>query len=132
MEKRPQWMDARFEKPPKGSLMRLPLTEIAKEASSAATRDGRETSSYLFPRAKSGPRPFRRRSRRFGEAALRAGRGCRLISNILRSRSTYADRLSAGGVAERVGHQLLRKGDAKGVQKEKYSQMKKLQRNEKR
>ena len=115
LENRTVWIPD--SKTPNG-VAEVPLTEIAVDAFHEATR-------HL--RAGRLPVPERRESRRLSEDVqdrlardVAAGR-CRYF-RIYDLRSTYATRLSAGGVADEWVTQLLRQGDAKVFKK--YSQMK--------
>ena len=95
----------------------VPLTNVAVEA----FRDQLEyaaASEYLFP--SDGPRGHQTTFRTaWGKTLRRAGVPYFRIYDL---RSTYATRLSAGGVADEWVTQLLRQGDAKVFKK--YSQMK--------
>ena len=96
----------------------VPLTEIAVEA----FRDQIEAagpSPFLFPNADN-PTGYQANFKKVWATTLRkAGVPYFRIYDL---RSTYATRLSAGGVADEWVTQLLRQGDAKVFKK--YSQMK--------
>jgi integrase len=101
-------------KTPNG-VAEVPLTDIAAEAfSSQLAISG--PAPYLFPSDENASG----HQKTFKTACTRrcGGRRCRISH--LRSPSTYATRLSAGGVADEWVTQLLRQGDAKVVKK--YSQ----------
>ena len=96
----------------------VPLTEIAVEACRrqlALSGPG----PFLFP-SEEDPNKHQKTFKTTWRATLRrAGVPCFRIYDL---RSTYATRLSAGGVADEFVTQLLRQGDAKVFKK--YSQMK--------
>jgi integrase len=96
----------------------VPLTEIAVQA----FRDQIEKSGpspWLFPSDRN-PRGHQTSFKKTWEVSLRkAGLSYFRIYDL---RSTYATRLSAGGVADEWVTQLLRQGDSKVFKK--YSQMK--------
>jgi len=96
----------------------VPLTEIAKEAFQRQLAIA-GISPYLFP-SEARPNAYQKTFKTVWRAALRrAGVDYFRIYDL---RSTYATRLSAGGVADEWVTQLLRQGDAKVFKK--YSQMK--------
>ncbi|MFY9727167.1 MAG: site-specific integrase [Bryobacteraceae bacterium] len=104
-------------KTPNG-VAEVPLTEIAVEAfrSQLATSG---PSPYLFPSDENRD-GYQKTFKTVWRATLRRA-GARYF-RIYDLRSTYATRLSAGGVADEWVTQLLRQGDAKVFKK--YSQMK--------
>jgi integrase len=96
----------------------VPLTEIATEAfRHQLSLSG--AGPYLFPNARN-PDGHQKTFKTVWHATLRRA-GVRYF-RIYDLRSTYATRLSAGGVADEWVTQLLRQGDAKVFKK--YSQMK--------
>jgi len=104
-------------KTPNG-IAEVPLTDLAV----AAFRDQMENagpSPYLFPSDKN-PTGHQRTFKTSWAASLRRAKVP--YFRIYDLRSTYATRLSAGGVADEWVTQLLRQGDAKVFKK--YSQMK--------
>jgi integrase len=104
-------------KTPNG-VAEVPLTEIALEAfRSQLVTSG--PGPYLFPSDES-PDGHQKTFKTVWYATLRRA-GARYF-RIYDLRSTYATRLSAGGVADEWVTQLLRQGDAKVFKK--YSQMK--------
>ena len=104
-------------KTPNG-VAEVPLTEIAVEAfRSQLAFSG--PSQYLFPSDENAD-GYQRTFKTVWHATLRRA-GVRYF-RIYDLRSTYATRLSAGGVADEWVTQLLRQGDAKVFKK--YSQMK--------
>jgi integrase len=104
-------------KTPNG-VAEVPLTEIAVEAfQRQLALSG--TGPYLFP-SDGNPDGHQRTFKTVWHAVLRRA-GVRYF-RIYDLRSTYATRLSAGGVADEWVTQLLRQGDAKVFKK--YSQMK--------
>jgi integrase len=115
LENRTVWIPD--SKTPNG-VAEVPLTEIAKEAfQSQLAISG--TGPYLFP-SEVRPNEYQKTFKTVWRAALRrAGVDYFRIYDL---RSTYATRLSAGGVADEWVTQLLRQGDAKVFKK--YSQMK--------
>jgi len=99
-------------------IAEVPLTEIAVEAlRKQMVLMG--SSSYLFP-SEENPDGYQKTFKTVWHATLRRAK-VRYI-RIYDLRSTYATRLSAGGVADEWVTQLLRQGDAKVFKK--YSQMK--------
>jgi integrase len=115
LENRTVWIPD--SKTPNG-VAEVPLTEIAKDAfQSQLAISG--TGPYLFP-SDVRPNECQKTFKTVWRAALRrAGVDYFRIYDL---RSTYATRLSAGGVADEWVTQLLRQGDAKVFKK--YSQMK--------
>ena len=104
-------------KTPNG-VAEVPLTEIAADAfGRQLTISG--PGPYLFPSDKK-PDVYQKSFKTVWRLALRRA-GIRYF-RIYDLRSTYATRLSAGGVADEWVTQLLRQGDAKVFKK--YSQMK--------
>jgi integrase len=104
-------------KTPNGAA-EVPLTEIAVEAfRNQFAISG--PSQYLFP-SDENPDGYQKTFKTAWHATLRRA-GVRYF-RIYDLRSTYATRLSAGGVADEWVTQLLRQGDAKVFKK--YSQMK--------
>ena len=104
-------------KTPNG-VAEVPLTELAVEAfRSQLALAG--SSDYLFPSDK-GASPHQTTFKTVWAATLRRAKAP--YFRIYDLRSTYATRLSAGGVADEWVTQLLRQGDAKVFKK--YSQMK--------
>lgn len=99
-------------------IAEVPLTELAVEAfRSQISIAG--PGAYLFPNAKN-PSGYQASFKKVWATTLRkAGIDYFRIYDL---RSTYATRLSAGGVADEWVTQLLRQGDAKVFKK--YSQMK--------
>ena len=104
-------------KTPNG-VAEVPLTDIAVEAFQRQLALS-ETSQYLFP-SDGNADGHQRTFKTVWHAVLRRA-GVRYF-RIYDLRSTYATRLSAGGVADEWVTQLLRQGDAKVFKK--YSQMK--------
>ena len=103
-------------KTPNG-IAEVPLTEMAREA----FRNQIQISgpgTWVFPCDKS-PTGYRKSLRKVWSAVLRRAKVP--YFRIYDLRSTYATRLSAGGVADEWVTQLLRQGDAKVS---RYSQMK--------
>ena len=105
-------------KTPNG-VAEVPLTDLAVTAFRDQIRDRRDR-ARICSRATRIRRGIRRRSRRSWTATLRRAKVP--YFRIYDLRSTYATRLSAGGVADEWVTQLLRQGDAKVFKK--YSQMK--------
>ncbi len=104
-------------KTPNG-VAEVPLTEIAVEAfRKQMALSG--SSSFLFP-SEENPYGYQKTFKTVWHATLR--RANVHYFRIYDLRSTYATRLSAGGVADEWVTQLLRQGDAKVFKK--YSQMK--------
>ena len=104
-------------KTPNG-IAEVPLTEMALEA----FRNQIQISgpgTWLFPNDKS-PTGYQKSLRKVWSAVLRRAKVP--YFRIYDLRSTYATRLSAGGVADEWVTQLLRQGDAKVFKN--YSQMK--------
>ena len=115
LENRTVWIPD--SKTPNG-VAEVPLTEIAAEAfQRQLALSG--TSPYLFP-SDGNEDGHQRTFKTVWHAVLRRA-GVRYF-RIYDLRSTYATRLSAGGVADEWVTQLLRQGDAKVFKK--YSQMK--------
>ena len=115
LENRTVWIPD--SKTPNG-VAEVPLTEIAAEAfERQLALSG--TSPYLFP-SDGNEDGHQRTFKTVWHAVLRRA-GVRYF-RIYDLRSTYATRLSAGGVADEWVTQLLRQGDAKVFKK--YSQMK--------
>jgi len=104
-------------KTPNG-IAEVPLTPIAVEAFRHQLRLS-PCSPYLFP-SDENPSGHQKTLKTVWEASLR--RAGIPYFRIYDLRSTYATRLSAGGVADEWVTQLLRQGDAKVFKK--YSQMK--------
>jgi integrase len=104
-------------KTPNG-VAEVPLTPLALEAFRDQMRLS-PCSPYLFPSDKN-PSGYQRTLKTTWEAALR--RAQVPYFRIYDLRSTYATRLSAGGVADEWVTQMLRQGDAQVFKK--YSQMK--------
>jgi integrase len=104
-------------KTPNG-VAEFPLTEIAVEAFRSQLAISRQ-SDYLFPSGENAE-GYQKTFKTVWHATLRRA-GVRYF-RIYDLRSTYATRLSAGGVADEWVTQLLRQGDAKVFKK--YSQMK--------
>mgnify|MGYP002381733372 CR=1 FL=1 len=96
----------------------VPLTEIAMEAFRRQLAIA-GSSPYLFP-SEDNPDTHQKSFKSAWRATLR--RAGVAYFRIYDLRSTYATRLSAGGVADEFVTQLLRQGDAKVFKK--YSQMK--------
>jgi hypothetical protein len=96
-------------KTPNG-IAEVPLTEIAALSG---------PSPFLFP-SEENPDGYQKTFKTVWHATLRRAKG--RYFRIYDLRSTYATRLSAGGVADEWVTQLLRQGDAKVFKK--YSQMK--------
>jgi len=96
----------------------VPLTELASEAFRDQMKISGE-SPWLFP-SDLNPRGHQTSFKKVWSTALRKA-GVRYF-RIYDLRSTYATRLSAGGVADEWVTQLLRQGDSKVFKK--YSQMK--------
>jgi len=106
-----------YSKTPNG-IAEVPLTEIALEA----FRDQLSISGdgpWLFPND-SNPAGYQQSFKKVWSSTLRKA-GIRYF-RLYDLRSTYATRLSAGGVADEWVTQLLRQGDSKVFKK--YSQMK--------
>jgi integrase len=99
-------------------IAEVPLTPLAADAvGSQITISG--PGSYLFPSQKN-PETYQKSLKRVWRTTLKkAGIPYFRIYDL---RSTYATRLSAGGVADEWVTQLLRQGDAQVIKK--YSQMK--------
>lgn len=115
LENRTVWIPD--SKTPNG-VAEVPLTEIATDAfRHQLSLSG--PSPYLFP-SDGNPDGFQKTFKTVWHATLRRA-GVRYF-RIYDLRSTYATRLSAGGVADEWVTQLLRQGDAKVFKK--YSQMK--------
>ncbi len=104
-------------KTPNG-VAEVPLTPIAVEALRDQLRLS-PCSPYLFP-SDENPSGHQRTLKTVWSATLRRAKVP--YFRIYDLRSTYATRLSAGGVADEWVTQLLRQGDAKVFKK--YSQMK--------
>jgi len=104
-------------KTPNG-VAKVPLTPIAVEAFRDQLRRS-PCSPYLFPSAEN-PSGHQRTLKTVWSVTLRRAKIPHF--RIYDLRSTYATRLSAGGVADEWVTQLLRQGDAKVFKK--YSQMK--------
>ena len=104
-------------KTPNG-IAEVPLTEPAVEAFTDQMQIA-GSSDYLFPSDRN-PMKHQKTFKTAWEAALR--RAEVRYFRIYDLRSTYATRLSAGGVADEWVTRLLRQGDAKVFKK--YSQMK--------
>ena len=104
-------------KTPNG-VAEVPLTPLALEAFRDQMRLS-PCSPYLFPSDKN-PSGYQRTLKTTWQAALRRAQVPHF--RIYDLRSTYATRLSAGGVADEWVTQLLRQGDAQVFKK--YSQMK--------
>lgn len=104
-------------KTPNG-VAEVPLTQLALEAVQSQLRIAGE-GSYLFPSEKN-PNGYQATFKTVWAATLRRAKIPHF--RIYDLRSTYATRLSAGGVADEWVTQLLRQGDAKVFKK--YSQMK--------
>jgi integrase len=104
-------------KTPNG-VAEVPLTELAVEAFVQQLKIS-GTGQYLFP-SEPNPSAYQKTFKTAGHATLR--RVGVTYFRIYDLRSTYATRLSAGGVADEWVTQLLRQGDAKVFKK--YSQMK--------
>jgi integrase len=96
----------------------VPLTEIATESFRHQLRIS-GPGPYLFPNARN-PDGYQKTFKTVWHATLR--RADIRYFRIYDLRSTYATRLSAGGVADEWVTHLLRQGDAKVFKK--YSQMK--------
>jgi integrase len=104
-------------KTPNG-IAEVPLTEIAVEAfRKQIALSG--SSTFLFP-SEENPDGYQKTFKTVWHATLRRAKV--RYFRIYDLRSTYATRLSAGGVADEWVTQLLRQGDAKVFKK--YSQMK--------
>jgi integrase len=115
LENRTVWIPD--SKTPNG-IAEVPLTEIAVEAlRQQLALSG--TSPFLFP-SDENEDGYQKTFKTVWHATLRRA-GVRYF-RIYDLRSTYATRLSAGGVADEFVTQLLRQGDAKVFKK--YSQMK--------
>lgn len=115
LENRTVWIPD--SKTPNG-VAEVPLTEIAADAfRSQLAISG--PGHYLFP-SDGNPDGYQQTFKTVWHATLR--RAGVLYFRIYDLRSTYATRLSAGGVADEWVTQLLRQGDAKVFKK--YSQMK--------
>jgi integrase len=105
------------------AVAEVPLTEIAADAfGRQLTISG--PGPYLFPSDKK-PGAYQKSFKTVRLALRRAGIRYFRIYDL---RSTYATRLSAGGVADEGVTQLLRQGDAKVFKK--YSQMKRQMKRE--
>ncbi len=115
LENRTVWIPD--SKTPNG-IAEVPLTEIAADAFRRQLALSGQ-SLYLFPSDVT-PNGFQQTFKTVWHATLRRA-GVRYF-RIYDLRSTYATRLSAGGVADEWVTQLLRQGDAKVFKK--YSQMK--------
>jgi integrase len=104
-------------KTPSG-VAEVPLTDVAL----AAFRNQMQISGpgpFLFP-SQDNPTGYQRTFKKVWETALRKA-GVKYF-RLYDLRSTYATRLSAGGVADEWVTQLLRQGDSKVFKR--YSQMK--------
>jgi len=106
-----------YSKTPNG-IAEVPLTPIAVEAFRDQLRLS-PCSPYLFP-SDENPSGHQKTLKTVWQATLRRAKVP--YFRIYDLRSTYATRLSAGGVADEWGTHLLRQGDAKVFKK--YSQMK--------
>jgi integrase len=115
LENRTVWIPD--SKTPNG-VAEVPLTELAVEAFVRQLAIS-GTSPYLFPSERN-PNACQKTFKTTWHATLR--RAGVTYFRIYDLRSTYATRLSAGGVADEWVTQLLRQGDAKVFKK--YSQMK--------
>jgi integrase len=115
LENRTVWIPD--SKTPNG-VAEVPLTEIAVEAFRSQLPISGQ-SDYLFPSDENAD-GYQKTFKTVWHATLRRA-GVRYF-RIYDLRSTYATRLSAGGVADEWVTQLLRQGDAKVFKK--YSQMK--------
>ena len=115
LENRTVWIPD--SKTPNG-VAEVPLSEIAAEAFESQIAIA-GPSPYLFP-SEENPNGYQMTFKTVWRATLRRA-GVRYF-RIYDLRSTYATRLSAGGVADEWVTQLLRQGDAKVFKK--YSQMK--------
>lgn len=104
-------------KTPNG-VAEIPLTPLAVEAFKNQIRVS-GTGSFLFPSDKNPSGHHKILKTAWQKTLKRAGIPYYRIYDL---RSTYATRLSAGGVADEWVTQLLRQGDAKVFKK--YSQMK--------
>ncbi len=104
-------------KTPNG-IAEVPLTELARRSFSRADSH-LGTGPWLFP-SDENPTGHQKSLRTVWHATLRRAKVP--YFRIYDLRSTYATRLSAGGVADEWVTQLLRQGDAKVFKK--YSQMK--------
>jgi integrase len=98
---------------PQRPVFKVPLTEIAIKAfQNQLTISG--PGPFLFP-SENRPGSYQKTFKTVWHATLRrAGVSCFRIYDL---RSTYATRLSAGGVADEFVTQLLRQGDAKVFKK---------------
>jgi integrase len=115
LENRTVWIPD--SKTPNG-IAEVPLTEVAAEAFQKQLAIAGDR-PYLFP-SEQNPNLYQKTFKTTWRATLRrAGVSYFRIYDL---RSTYATRLSAGGVADEWVTQLLRQGDAKVFKK--YSQMK--------
>jgi integrase len=115
LENRTVWIPD--SKTPNG-IAEVPLTEIAAEAfQKQIGLSG--SSAFLFPSGEN-PDGYQKTFKTVWHATLRRAKV--RYFRIYDLRSTYATRLSAGGVADEWVTQLLRQGDAKVFKK--YSQMK--------
>ena len=103
-------------KTPSG-IAEVPLTALATEAFRDQMRLS-PCSAYLFP-SDHNTSGYQRTLKTTGEATLRRAKV--LYFRLYGLRSTYATRLSAGGVAEEGVTQMLRQGDAQVFKK--HSQM---------
>ena len=115
LENRTVWIPD--SKTPNG-VAEVPLSEIAAEAFESQIAIA-GPSPYLFP-SEENPNGYQMTFKTVWRATLRRA-GVQYF-RIYDLRSTYATRLSAGGVADEWVTQLLRQGDAKVFKK--YSQMK--------
>ena len=104
-------------KTPNG-IAEVPLTDLAREAFREQVRIS-EPSAWLFP-SDDNPEGHQKSLKTVWRLTLRRAKAP--YFRIYDLRSTYATRLSAGGVADEWVTQLLRQGDAKVFKK--YSQMK--------
>jgi integrase len=104
-------------KTPNG-IAEIPLTALAAEAFKSQMRNS-GTGPFLFPSDKNPSGHHKNLKTVWRKTLKRAGIRYFRIYDL---RSTYATRLSAGGVADEWVTQLLRQGDAKVFKK--YSQMK--------
>ena len=104
-------------KTPNG-IAEVPLTDLAREAFREQVRIS-EPSAWLFP-SDGNPEGHQKSVKTAWRLTLRRAKAP--YFRIYDLRSTYATRLSAGGVTDEWVTQLLRQGDAKVFKK--YSQMK--------
>jgi len=104
-------------KTPNG-IAEVPLTDLAREAFRAQIRIA-GPGTWLFP-SDENPTGHQKNLKTVWRLTLRRAKVS--YFRIYDLRSTYATRLSAGGVADEWVTQLLRQGDAKVFKK--YSQMK--------